>query len=411
MEIEDYTEAEKYFKESNTTWENAGSTDSQLTSMYPALSKLYLKKGEIGKAEELIEKTYEYVTKTRNKAAMSDAEMLKGMLFREKKNWEQSIQHFEKSLQGYKSMNAQKWYVRPFAELLYEYGLAYLGRNEEGDKEKAYALLDQAVEIYRKIDARKKVEKIRSRMILEETAYKTVPKSEPTAEISEGAPGHIATGYADLDRLIYGGIPQNYAVILTSPSCGERDLLVKSFLETGAKKGEVTFYVTMDPGAAKLLAQEFQSNFCLFVCNPQADAIIRSAPNVFKLKGVENLTDISIALTSAIRKLDSSQKGPRRICIGLISDVLLQHRAVQTRRWLTSLVAELKSMGFTTLATINPQMHPSEELQAILDLFEGEINIYEKETENGAEKYLKIRKMSNHKYLENELFLKKEGYM
>jgi tetratricopeptide (TPR) repeat protein len=86
--------------------------------------------------------------------------MLKGMLFREQKNWEQSQQHFEKSLHGYKSLNAQKWYVYRFAELLYEYGLMHLDRNQEGDKEKAYSLLDQALEIYRKMDAKKKIEKI-----------------------------------------------------------------------------------------------------------------------------------------------------------------------------------------------------------------------------------------------------------
>jgi len=50
--------------------------------------------------------------------------------------------------------------VYQFAELLYEYGLMYLDRNEEGDKEKAYSLLNQALEIYQKIDAKKKIEKI-----------------------------------------------------------------------------------------------------------------------------------------------------------------------------------------------------------------------------------------------------------
>src|SRR5208337_759837 len=105
---------------------------------------------------------------------------------------------------------------------------------------------------------------------------------------------------------------------------------------------------------------------------------------------------------------DPTLKGPRRICIGLVSDILLQHHAVQTRRWLTALMTEFKSAGFTTLAVIDPRMHPSEELYAILGLFEGEISIYEKETEKGPRKYLKINKMSNHKYLENELLLKRE---
>lgn len=213
----------------------------------------------------------------------------------------------------------------------------------------------------------------------------------------------VSTGDADLDKLLYGGLPSNCAVVLTSPSCSERDQLVKSFLETGAKKGEVAFYVTINPGPAKALADEYKSSFRLFVCNPQADAIVKDAPNVVKLKGVENLTDINIALTSAIRKLDPSLKGARRICLGLVSDILLQHHAIQTRRWLAGLIPELQSEGFTTLALIDPQVHPSEELHAILGLFEGEINIYERETERGLERYLRIRKMSNQEHLKDEV--------
>jgi hypothetical protein len=69
----------------------------------------------------------------------------------------------------------------------------------------------------------------------------------------------------------------------------------------------------------------------------------------------------------------------------------------------------LKSAGFTTLAVVDPRMHPSEELYAIIGLFEGEIDIHEKETEKGIEKFLKIKKMSNQEYLENELLLTKAG--
>jgi len=160
LEMEDYAEAEKYLKEVNSMYETAGETDTLLNEVFPFLSKLYLKKGEIEKAEELIEKTYEHATRTKNRLVIPYAEMLKAMLFREQKNWEQSIEHFEKSLQGYKSLNAQKWYVLQFADLLYEYGVMHLDRNEEGDKEKAYSLLNQALAIYQKIDAKKKIEKI-----------------------------------------------------------------------------------------------------------------------------------------------------------------------------------------------------------------------------------------------------------
>jgi hypothetical protein len=36
----------------------------------------------------------------------------------------------------------------------------YLQRNDKGDKEKAHSLLNQALKIYQKMDAKKKIEKI-----------------------------------------------------------------------------------------------------------------------------------------------------------------------------------------------------------------------------------------------------------
>jgi len=160
MEKEDYVEAEKHLKESRNIYENAGAARMLLYEVLPSLSKLYLRKGEIEKAQELIEKTYENATKTGNILVISRAEMLKAMLFREQKNWEQSMQFFEKSLQGYRSLGAEKWYVWEFAELLYEYGLMHLNRNEKDDRERAYSLLNEALIIYQKMDAKRKIEKI-----------------------------------------------------------------------------------------------------------------------------------------------------------------------------------------------------------------------------------------------------------
>jgi len=247
-------------------------------------------------------------------------------------------------------------------------------------------------------------------MYLDATANQMSCRPESvTINISEIVlAGRVSTGYKDLDSLLLGGIPENYAAILTSPSCDEKDLLIKRFLETGASEGQITFHITIEASGVKVLAEENQSSFYLFICNPQAGKIVKSLPNVFRLKGVENLTDISIALSKAFRRLDTSVSGPRRACIEIISDVLLQHGAVKTRRWLTDLITELKSKGFTTLAVMNPKMHSPQEVHAILGLFDGEINVYEKESEKGLEKFLKIKKMYNQRYLESELPLRKQ---
>ncbi len=241
---------------------------------------------------------------------------------------------------------------------------------------------------------------------------KSKPRIEPEP-VAVRAPAfssnRVTTGYAELDDLLLGGMPEYYAIILTSPSCDERDLLIKSFLEAGVKAGQTTFYVTIDGGEAKTLAGEFPNIFYLFLCNPEANVIMKNMPNVFKQKGVDNLTEISIALDSAFRKISKMNKKPRRACIEIVSDVLLQHHANSTRRWLNMLIPRLKSRGFTTLAVMNPHMHPHQEVQAILDLFQGEIHIYRKKTEKrGMKNFLRIEKMYNQEYLEDELHLKKE---
>jgi KaiC/GvpD/RAD55 family RecA-like ATPase len=234
--------------------------------------------------------------------------------------------------------------------------------------------------------------------------------TEPaTLKVTEAVlEGRVPTGYKDLDNLLMGGLPEEYSVILTSPSNDERDLLIKKFLETGLEKGDVTFFITTEIGSVKPLVEEYQSIFSLFLCNPRADVMIDSLPNVYKMKGVDNLTDIDISLVKAFRRIDRSNTGPKRTCIDIISDVLLQHRAIITRKWLSGLLPDLRSRGFTTLAVVNPQMHPPEEVHAILGLFDGEIRIAENETQMGLEKSLRIRKMYNQRYVETGITVTKQ---
>jgi KaiC/GvpD/RAD55 family RecA-like ATPase len=220
-------------------------------------------------------------------------------------------------------------------------------------------------------------------------------------------PGRITTGYEDLDELLLGGIPEKYAVVLTSPSCDERELLLKKLLQHAAESGDVTFYITTEPGEGRALAEKHQSNFYLFICTNRYDSTSQNLPNVFNLKGVEGLTDIDIAITKASRTLAESNR-PRRAFIGIVSDVLLQHNTVVTRKWLSGLVSDFKSKGFTTLAVFNHRMHQQHDVEAILGLFEGEIRISERETERGRERILRIRKLLNQRYLENQFPLTKE---
>ena len=75
---------------------------------------------------------------------------------------------------------------------------------------------------------------------------------QPAQPPFEVVPGRVSTGFADLDRLLFGGIPENYAVILTSPSIDERELLIKKFLDAGAKNGETASTLQQNQTTARL---------------------------------------------------------------------------------------------------------------------------------------------------------------
>jgi tetratricopeptide (TPR) repeat protein/KaiC/GvpD/RAD55 family RecA-like ATPase len=231
---------------------------------------------------------------------------------------------------------------------------------------------------------------------------------ESVTEPSEGRSSLVDTGFEPLDRLLYGGLAPNSAVILTSAFADERASLISSFLETGVKRAQTTFYVITKASGLTALAEKHQTSFYLFICNPQADAVIGDMPNVFKLKGTENLTEINIALSTALNRLPIPPDDHRRACIEIVSDVLLQHEAPHTRRWLTALIPQLKSKGFTILAAIDPEMHLSKDVHAVLDIFDGEISIYEKETGKKSARFLRILRMLDQEYLEEELALGKK---
>jgi KaiC/GvpD/RAD55 family RecA-like ATPase len=360
-----------------------------------------LELGELEKAETQVNSLQQLAQELKEPEITGPAINRKAWLLRAQKKYDESIALFEMALQVAETRGSRRWSAYFFAKLvLFEYARTYLERNKEGDKQKAHKLLNQALEIFRKTNAKKDIERT-------ETILLNIEKGIPVTLEPKPA-GLVATGYAVLDKLLYGGIRPNFTVALASPSCDERDTLIKSFLETGAKKDEPTFYVTTDPNLAGFLAEEFPSNFYLFVCNPQAEATVKNASNVFTLKGVESLTNINIALTQAVRTLDPAPKTPRRICIGLLSDLLLQHGPVQTRKWLTELLTQLRTGGFTTLAVIDPQMHPPEQLYAVLGLFNGEVNIREAETEKGLARFLKVKRLSDQKYLKDEMLLTEE---
>jgi KaiC/GvpD/RAD55 family RecA-like ATPase len=88
--------------------------------------------------------------------------------------------------------------------------------------------------------------------------------------------------------------------------------------------------------------------------------------------------------------------------------MLLIHKSVVTRKWLTETLRRVKSLGFTVLATLNPQIHTPSDIQAILEMFDGHVELSEREIEGNMKRVLHIRKMFQWSFLDTEAVLDRE---
>ena len=202
----------------------------------------------------------------------------------------------------------------------------------------------------------------------------------------------VSSGYSRLDQALQGGFLAGTAIVLNAPASDEAPLLAGGFL-TASK--EQSLLICRTVSSAETITQKMGEKVSVLVCS---DKPVSPARNIIPGKGIENLTDVNLQIGEVIT---SAQ--PRRLVIDILSDILLRHKALQTRKWLTELLERLRSKGITTLAVLNPYMHSAEDVQAIVDLFDGNIEMFEKQSEGGTRVYLRIKWMHGIETAEKEL--------
>jgi hypothetical protein len=182
-------------------------------------------------------------------------------------------------------------------------------------------------------------------------------------------------------------------VVLSAPASDEVPILLRRFLEADSSSLLISRSLS---SAEPVLGSKSDGLKCL-VCS---DKPVPPAQNTLPGKGIENLTELSLTITETINSLQ-----PSRVVVQFLSDVLLRHKALQTRKWLSELLDKFRAKNITTLVVLNPFMHAPEEVQAIVDLFNGNIELIEKQVEGQVRKTLVIKWMHGIETTEKEFQL------
>jgi len=244
----------------------------------------------------------------------------------------------------------------------------------------------------------------RKTALIQETVSKEIrPESAEPRALPDSQ--NISTGYSDLDTVLAGGLPVGFAILIVSPPCDERDLLFRKIIESGLSMGGSIFFFSRELGKTQDFANRYQKNFYVF--SPQADKIVAPSGKIFRIQSVQNLYDLNISFAKALHALPSMSSA-KLIIIDLLSDILLEHKALTTRKWLDEFIAKRKAEGFTVLGALNPMITSNQEIQTIMDLFDGIIEIYERELREKTRRFLAVKKMYGRKYIEAEVMLNRD---
>lgn len=202
------------------------------------------------------------------------------------------------------------------------------------------------------------------------------PEASSTGPLSVGK---VSTGCGRLDEALRGGFPIGSAVAISSPTSSKAFGVIRDFLR--AREGEKALFIcrSLPPIDAQM-----SGNLSFLVCGERVVA----SENVFAGKGLENLTELSIDIASTVARVQ-----PKRVALDILSDLLLRHGSLQTRKWVSEQLSKLTAKGITTLAAFNPAMHIQADSTAILDLFDGSLELAEADAVNEPVQVIRVKWM------------------
>jgi adenylate cyclase len=173
------------------------------------------------------------------------------------------------------------------------------------------------------------------------------------------------TGIDAFDRVLGGGYPLPYAILVEGPLGSGKDRLLYSLVQ---KADSPDRCVLVTKSAVPDVVRDAKANGVEI-----ADGTVWIASEGGEAKvELENLAALSFSLKEILRNGSGTRM---RVAFDILSSLLMRNSSESVYRFLDQMIAEVKRYDAVFLATIEPGMHAEPVLASIEHLFDGVVSI------------------------------------
>jgi TolB-like protein len=202
-----------------------------------------------------------------------------------------------------------------------------------------------------------------------------------------------STGIPALDKILAGGYPERSAILIEGVSSNEKEMIGYEFIRSGLDSGEPCLYVT------RLSRSDVINDAMAFGIDLGRVTSWMCPEGGDRTFATEDLTSISVGFKGALKEYTGRRV---RVAFDLSSKLLMTNTNDSVNRFLSQLLAEMKSHDATLVATVQKDMHPSQVIAGLELLFDGVLEVKRFEHTRAE---VKVKKMRGIKPVESSVMI------
>jgi KaiC/GvpD/RAD55 family RecA-like ATPase/predicted hydrocarbon binding protein len=215
---------------------------------------------------------------------------------------------------------------------------------------------------------------------------------------------HVDSGISELDTLIGGGLRRGRMYLLENTTGTKARFFISAFLSKALADGELCKFDSFDLSYTELVEEMEDHGFDIndairrgrLLALDFVNGIAYGAETVgplYKTKGavqMQELLNLDETGWKEVGRLESP-RGGLRVVIDSLSTVIREMGFDGCIKFLRSQTPEMKDLGGALIATVTPEMLPSDQLAVLEQVFDGVIELTVQEEKTKFQRYVRVK--------------------